>query len=125
MRGGRIRTTQESKPTKGKSELEAQIQAEAATPQSAALHPRVRRHTGITSQFLAGERDVWIYLPPGYEHSERRYPLLILQDGQNLFDPETAFIRGRTWRVAEHADEAIDSGEVEPLVIAGVANAGE
>ena len=48
-----------------------------------------------------------------------------MQDGQNLFDPETSFIRGKTWRVAETADDAIDAGEVEPLVIAGVANAGE
>jgi enterochelin esterase-like enzyme len=75
---------------------------------------------------LPGERDVWVYVPPGYEQDEgRAYPLLILQDGQNLFDPETAFVRGRTWRVAEHADAGIETGEVEPLVIAGVANAGE
>jgi enterochelin esterase-like enzyme len=75
---------------------------------------------------LPGERDVTVYVPPGYEADRgRAYPLLILQDGQNLFDPETSFIRGRTWRVAEHADDAIDAGEAEPLVIVGVANAGE
>jgi enterochelin esterase-like enzyme len=75
---------------------------------------------------LPGERDVSVYVPTGYEPDDRRsYPLLILQDGQNLFDPETAFIRGRTWRVAEQADAAIEAAEVEPLVIAGVANAGE
>ena len=84
------------------------------------------RHTSFTSRFLQGERDVSVYVPPGYEEqTERQYPLLILQDGQNLFDPETSFIRGKTWRVAESADDAIDAGEVEPLVIAGVANAGE
>ncbi len=38
------------------------------------------------------------------------YPLLILQDGQNLFDPTTSFIPGKTWRVAESADEAIAAG---------------
>jgi enterochelin esterase-like enzyme len=86
----------------------------------------VFRHTGFTSRFLQGERDVSVYVPLGYEEqTERQYPLLILQDGQNLFDPETSFIRGKTWRVAESADDAIDAGEVEPLVIAGVANAGE
>lgn len=67
-----------------------------------------------------------VYLPPGYDDDEsREFPLLILNDGQNLFDPETSFIPGRTWRVAESADTAIAAGEVEPLVIAGVANAGE
>ena len=84
------------------------------------------KHAAFASRFLPGQRDISVYVPPGYEEDrERRYPLLILQDGQNLFDPETSFIRGRTWRVAEHADEAIDAGDVEPLVIAGVANAGE
>ena len=52
--------------------------------------------------FCRAQRDVSVYLPPGYEHGNGRdYPLLVLQDGQNLFDPETAFIRGRTWRVAD------------------------
>ncbi|MGA7524401.1 MAG: alpha/beta hydrolase-fold protein [Acidobacteriaceae bacterium] len=95
-------------------------------PPSEPPHPRVRKHEGFTSRFLPGERDVSVYVPPGYEQDDRRaYPLLVLQDGQNLFDPETAFIRGRTWRVAEQADAAIEAGDVEPLVIAGVANAGE
>lgn len=101
-------------------------QAQAVPTPGEPPHPRVFRHTGFTSRFLQGERDVSVYVPPGYEEqTERQYPLLILQDGQNLFDPETSFIRGKTWRVAESADDAIDAGEVEPLVIAGVANAGE
>ena len=107
--------------------MATQVDAQAQlTPPPIEPHPRVYEHAAFASRFLPGERDISVYVPPGYEpNRERRYPLLILQDGQNLFDPETSFIRGRTWRVAEHADEAIDSGEVEPLVIAGVANAGE
>jgi len=89
-------------------------------------HPRVRVHAGFVSRFLKNERTVSVYTPPGYdEDGERTYPLLILHDGQNLFDPETSFVRGQTWRVTEHADAAIEAGEAEPLVIAGVANAGE
>jgi predicted alpha/beta superfamily hydrolase len=88
-------------------------------------HPRVRKHAGFRSRFLDNERTISVYVPPRYEEERRSYPVLILQDGQNLFDPETSFIRGKTWRVAEHADAAIEAGEVEPLVIAGVANAGE
>ena len=87
---------------------------------------RLRKHAGFRSRVLRASRDVSVYLPPGYEESgERAYPLLILQDGQNLFDPESSFVRGHTWRVAETADEAIEEGLVEPVVIAGVANAGE
>jgi enterochelin esterase-like enzyme len=105
--------------------LAAQSQAQVIPP-SSAPHPRVCKHTSFTSRFLQGERDISVYVPPGYEEqTERQYPLLILQDGQNLFDPATSFIRGKTWRMAETADDAIDAGEVEPLIIAGVANAGE
>lgn len=86
----------------------------------------VRGHAGFRSRFLPGERTVRVWLPPGYEaETGRRYPVLILQDGQNLFDPEAAFVRGRTWRVAEAAEAAIAGGEVEPVVIAGVDHGGE
>ncbi|MGA9982831.1 MAG: alpha/beta hydrolase-fold protein [Acidobacteriaceae bacterium] len=107
--------------------MATQSQAQAqAVPTPREPHPRVFKHTGFASRFLQGERDISVYVPPAYENDgQRQYPLLILQDGQNLFDPETSFIRGKTWRVAETADDAIDAGEVQPLVIAGVANAGE
>ena len=109
------------------SRLGTQIQTQAHSLPSPVSepHPRVQKH-GFRSRVLRGQRDVTVYLPPGYEeHGARAYPLLILQDGQNLFDPETSFVRGRTWRVAETADAAIEAGAVEPLVIAGVANGGE
>ena len=103
-----------------------QTQAQSLPPSGGYEHPRLRRHERFRSRVLRAGRDVTVYLPPGYdEHARRAYPLLILQDGQNLFDPETSFIRGRTWRVAESTDAAIEAGEVEPLVIAGVSNGGE
>ena len=67
-----------------------------------------------------------VYLPPGYDAEARRsYPVLYMQDGQNLFDPRTSYVYGRTWQVREHADAAIEAGEVEPLVIVGVYNTGD
>lgn len=105
---------------------ESQARWQSVSAPGDGTHPRVRVHSGFASRFLKNERVISVYLPLGYEEeSERAYPLLILHDGQNLFDPETSFVRGQTWRVAEHADAAIKAGEVEPLVIAGVANAGE
>src|SRR5205085_11825592 len=65
-------------------------------------------HKGFRSEFLVKERDVIVYLPPGYEaEAARRYPVLYLQDGQNLFDGATAFIFGQYWRVGETADALI------------------
>ena len=65
-----------------------------------------------------------VYLPPGYPEPNRRYPVLYMQDGQNLFDPATAF-GGNDWRVHETADALITEGSVEPLIIVGIGNTGE
>ncbi|HWG21627.1 MAG TPA: alpha/beta hydrolase-fold protein [Terracidiphilus sp.] len=95
-------------------------------PQHPAPHPRLRLHRAFHSRFLPDDRDLLVYVPPGYDrHPDRAYPVLYLHDGQNLFDPETSFIRGRTWQVREHADAAIEAGEVEPLIIVGIYNTGD
>jgi predicted alpha/beta superfamily hydrolase len=72
------------------------------------------------SQALGSARRVSIYLPPGYEGSDRRYPVLYLQDGQNLFDPGRAFVPGQDWRLDETAQALIEAGLIEPLVMVGV-----
>ncbi len=79
-------------------------------------HPRLKLHRAFTSRFLPAERNIIVYLPPGYDlQPERTYPVLYMQDGQNLFDERTSYIPGRTWKMLEHADAAIEAGEVEPL----------
>ncbi|HVW78589.1 MAG TPA: alpha/beta hydrolase-fold protein [Alloacidobacterium sp.] len=91
-----------------------------------ALPARVTLHPQFHSRFLADDRDITVYLPPQYEEdAERRFPVLYMHDGQNLFDPATSFVPGRTWRVAENADQVIGAGEAEPLMIVGIANTGE
>ena len=83
------------------------------------LHPRFH------SRFLGADRDILVYLPPGYDAgSRRRYPVLYLQDGQNLFDGATSFLPGQEWRVDETAASLIARGVIEPLIIVGVYNAG-
>jgi enterochelin esterase-like enzyme len=89
-------------------------------------HPRLRLHRAFPSVYLPDMRDLIVYVPPGYDsHPEKTYPVLYLQDGQNLFDGRTSFIEGRTWQVREHADAAIEAGEIEPLVIVGIYNTGD
>ena len=71
---------------------------------SLSLHSYERFH----SQFLPDDRDITVFLPPGYDdRSERRFPVLYLHDGQNLFDPDKAFKRGEHWRVGETATALI------------------
>lgn len=86
---------------------------------------QLRRHEKFHSRFLHNKRDLVIYLPPGYD-SERKahFPALYMQDGQNLFDPGTSFVRGMHWGLGETADRLIVTGAVQPLVIVGIYNAG-
>jgi predicted alpha/beta superfamily hydrolase len=63
---------------------------------------------------------VHVYLPPEYdEDASRRYPVLYLQDGQNIFDPSEM---GMEWQVDETADSLILAGRIEPLLVVAVAN---
>lgn len=84
-----------------------------------------RTHAKFHSKFLPTDRDVLVYLPPDYKRNDaRRYPVLYLHDGQNLFDAATSFIPGMHWRVGETAQGLIDAGEIEPLIIVGIYNTG-
>lgn len=85
----------------------------------------IRFHQAFHSRFLEHDRDVIVYLPPGYRKTRmKRYPVLYLHDGQNLFDGATSFIPGRDWQVDETAERLIRTGQIEPLIIVGVYNTG-
>ena len=87
-------------------------------------NPRFRRIESFHSRFLATDRDMGIYLPAAYlTEPHRRFPVFYLQDGQNLFDPRTAYT-GRTWRAHLTADAMIAAGRVEPLILVGIGHAG-
>lgn len=86
----------------------------------------LRKHEHFPSQILKNERDLVVYLPPGYdEQPERRFAVLYLQDGQNLFDPSTSFVPGQDWGVGQTSDHLIGSGAVAPLIIVGIYNTGK
>lgn len=96
----------------------------AQTPHT--LTGEFRTHAKFRSKFLAPERDILVYLPPGYDNAGgRRYPVLYMHDGQNLFDGATSFIPGMEWRVDETAQSLITSGAIEPVIIVGIYNAGK
>jgi predicted alpha/beta superfamily hydrolase len=78
---------------------------------------------GFHSEVLDNDRDITIYLPPGYNDREDvRYPVLYMQDGQNLLEPERAFIPGQHWRLAEAADDKIGGRTARPMIIVGIDN---
>jgi predicted alpha/beta superfamily hydrolase len=84
---------------------------------------QLRKHQQFRSRFLRNQRDLIVYTPPGYaKQTTRRFPVLYLQDGQNLFDGATSFIPGQDWHVGQTADDCINGGTVEPLIIVGIYN---
>jgi enterochelin esterase-like enzyme len=81
-----------------------------------------RLHKKFESKLLGNSRTIIVYLPPDYEtQSDRRYPVLYMQDGQNLFDSSTAFA-GIEWRVDESAQALITEKKIEPVIIVGIYN---
>ena len=74
----------------------------------------------LYSPQLDNHRDVVAYLPPSYGEEGRRYPVIYMQDGQNLFDPESSFVGH--WGLAETMDALAAEG-LEAIVVGG-ANTG-
>jgi predicted alpha/beta superfamily hydrolase len=76
----------------------------------------------ISSRVFGNTRLVRVWLPPDYDGwGESRYPVLYLNDGQNLFDPATAFA-GVHWQVGETATRLIAEKKIRPLIIVGIDN---
>lgn len=70
----------------------------------------------VHSKFLPKDRDVFVWLPPGYDSDPaRRYPVLYMQDGGSV---------AVNWRIDEIAKPLIASRQVEPLIIVMVSNGG-
>lgn len=66
-------------------------------------------------------RNVWVWLPPGYDESDERYPVIYMHDGQNLFDAAKANF-GVEWEIDETMERLIAAKEIRPAIIVGVAS---
>ncbi|HEY1014923.1 MAG TPA: alpha/beta hydrolase-fold protein [Herpetosiphonaceae bacterium] len=77
---------------------------------------------GVWSPQLRNHRDILVYLPRSYAAApERRYPVLFMHDGQNLFDAHTSF--SGEWGV-DKTKEALGQEGIEAIVV-GIPNMGE
>lgn len=79
----------------------------------------LERYPAFDSPGLEGSRDLWLYLPPGYEQEGDSYPVIYMHDGQNLFDPN-AFYGG--WKVDQVIDSLLAKGQLMEVIVAGIAN---
>ncbi len=74
------------------------------------------------SKLLGDSRPILIWLPPSYSTEPgRRYPVLYMHDGNNLFDARTAF-GGVEWQVDETSETLIQQGLMEEIIVVGIYN---
>lgn len=113
--------------------MEEIANTEAQTQQGVPGPIRAEHATGdlrlheFRSRIFHNTRFLRVWLPPGYDdhaNASRRYPVLYLNDGQNLFESMTSFT-GVEWQVDETADRLIREGVVPPMIIVGIDNAGK
>ena len=74
----------------------------------------------LRSPELQNYRDIIVAVPPSYDSATTSYPLVVMHDGQNLFDPDTSYV-GAWGMLGIMRDLAVSGVE---LVIAGIANTG-
>jgi len=74
----------------------------------------------VPSPQLGNVRDLLVLLPPSWQEEGRRWPVLYMQDGQNLFDPATSF--AGEWGVDETMAKLSKDG-IEAIVV-GIPNTG-
>jgi predicted alpha/beta superfamily hydrolase len=91
------------------------------------IHPHhhirgsIVRHN-ISSRYLNNSRDLDIYLPPSYfKNPQKRYPVLYMHDGNNLFYPQIAF-GGMPWKVDSTIDNMINNKLIEEVIVVGIHN---
>lgn len=70
---------------------------------------------------LKTTRKIWIYLPPDYTTSKKKYPVVYMEDGQNLFNDATSF--SGEWKVDETLNALFSQHKTDAIVI-GIENGG-
>ena len=79
----------------------------------------------INSKVFRNIRNLRVWLPGNYfapVNRNKRYPVLYMQDGQNLFDEATAF--NHEWRVDETIEFLTGSMRIGPMIVVGIDNTG-
>ena len=81
--------------------------------------------TNLPSHFFSWNRRIHIYLPPSYQtQPQRRYPVLYLHDGQNVFSSagtNCAFGWG-SWELDRTVDALCRAGKMQEIIMVAVDN---
>ena len=80
----------------------------------------------FTSKVFHNTRMLRVWLPANYaspRNAQRSYPVMYMQDAQNLFDEATAY--AGEWHVDETVEHLVGSFKIPPMIVVGIDNAGD
>ena len=78
-------------------------------------------HRGFRSKWLRYSRRLFVWLPPSYGDKTKRFPVIYMHDGQNLFDSKTSFSI-HDWKVDEVATKLIKQNKIREFIVVGIGN---
>jgi predicted alpha/beta superfamily hydrolase len=108
--------------------LSATASAEPAAPTCrSTVNGDLRLHR-LESHIFGNSRAIRVLLPPGYDSPEnrsRRYPVLYMLDGQNLFDACLSDVSHNEWGLDETVYRLVAEKRIPPLIVVGVDYAGK
>ena len=112
-------------PTPGQTELKLEIPAwKTDTPNQIPIHTTVgniQHFPDFDMPQLARKGNISVYLPPSYDqNSEKRYPVLYMLDGQNIFDEFTSY--SNEWKVDEILEDLVTKNELKELIVVAIPN---
>ena len=87
---------------------------------TAAANVRILSNNFVMPQFNRTRR-IWIYLPPQYSDTTKRFPVMYMHDGQNLFDRATSF--SGEWQIDETLNNLANAGD-KGCIVVGIDNGG-
>jgi len=100
--------------------------APAAAPCKSTVSGDVRFHQ-LNSRIFGNQRTIRVLLPEGYDlpaNKSRRYPVLYMLDGQNIFDACLSDVSHTEWGVDETVYRLVREKKVPPIIVVGVDHAG-
>ena len=101
--------------------------APAAAACKSTVSGDLRLHT-LKSAIFGNERTIRVLLPPGYgdtANEDRRYPVLYMLDGQNVFDACLSDVSHHEWSVDETVQQLIAEKRIPALIVVGIDHAGK
>jgi predicted alpha/beta superfamily hydrolase len=94
--------------------------AENCLPEEHTIQGNVKIIPQFYLKNLHRRRRLWVYLPPDYHHTKKHFPVLYMNDGQNLFDHYSSYCG--EWMVDKALDHLFFEHKMSGIIVVGIDN---